>query len=249
MKRNLILIAGGLLFAATTAVSVLAEDVTPVLPETNSRAKLSDDDIGQNLESARLTSRVEKAKEVYQKLLLAPDGGIPEDLIKKSTCVAVLPDVLKAAFIAGGRFGKGIVSCKGVNDVWSPPAFYKLASGSIGFQIGAESTDFILFFMSEKAKRALLNTKFNLGADLGIAAGPVGRSATGGVDLDFTGIYSYARSQGLFAGVSIQGAMLEPDTDSNEAYYGKGVTVENILIDQSVSSVPTEAQAFLSILQ
>lgn len=166
------------------------------------------------------TARSQKAARVFTEIMAAPDKAIPKDLIDKAEAVAVFPNVIKAGFIIGGRGGSGVISRR-VKGGWSAPAFFKLGGGSVGLQIGASSTDFVLLFMNEDALKGLLEDKLEIGGEGSIAAGPVGRaaSASTNVTLD-AGILSYSRSKGLFAGLELKGVVIDPDNDDNEAVYG-----------------------------
>lgn len=196
----------------------------------------------------RFEARLEDARWVYQKLLNAPDGGIPERILKDTSCVAIVPGVLKAAFLVGGEFGKGVLSCKNEAGQWSIPAFIELGAGSFGWQIGAESTDLVLFFMGQQSKNVLLTSKLTIGADIGISAGPVGRSAEGSLGPRLSGIYSYAHSQGIFAGLAVKGAVLSPDAEANRAYYGRADGLQFILNRESAGPLPPKAEALVAML-
>jgi lipid-binding SYLF domain-containing protein len=166
------------------------------------------------------TARSQRAAKVFTEIMAAPDKAIPKDLIDKAEAVAVFPNVIKAGFILGGRGGNGVISRR-VRGGWSAPAFFKLGGGSIGLQIGASSTDFVLLFMNEEALKGLLEDKLEIGGEGSVAAGPVGRvaSASTNVTLD-AGILSYSRSKGLFAGLELKGVVIDPDNDDNLAVYG-----------------------------
>ncbi len=160
------------------------------------------------------------AARVFDQIMDAPDNSIPKELLDRAEAVAVFPGVLKAGFVVGGRGGSGLISRR-VTGGWSAPAFFKLGGASIGLQIGASKTDFVLLFMNEDAVRGLLEDKFEMGGEASAAAGPVGRaaSATTNLTLD-AGILSYSRSKGLFAGLELKGAVINPDNNLNEALYG-----------------------------
>ncbi len=194
-----------------------------------------------------VVDQVERASDVYRKLVDGVDGGIPEPLLVRADCIAVLPEVWKGAFIAGGRYGNGVVSCRDEERNWSSPAFISIISSSIGFQFGAEATDLVLVFVGKEAINTLLEGSVTLGGDVRVAAGPVGRSIEGKTDFTTTGIYSYARSKGLFAGFSLEGSVLRPDWDSNDAFYGKKVEARSILSGK-VDGMPEEGRAFVDLL-
>ena len=196
-----------------------------------------------------LAARVVRSLEVYQELVKAPDRAIPEPLLKDCKCVAIIPHVVKGAFVFGARHGKGVVSCRDPQGRWSPPAFFTLSGGSWGLQIGAEASDVVLFFMTERGAKSLLESKFTLGGTLGVAAGPVGRMAEASTDLKLNAeIYSYARSKGLFAGISLEGARLATDGKSIEKYYGEPVDTRAILFDHRVPRRPPEAAKLVGAL-
>jgi lipid-binding SYLF domain-containing protein len=166
------------------------------------------------------TERSQRAAKVFTEIMAAPDKSVPKDLLDKAEAVAVFPNVIKAGFIVGGRGGSGVISRR-LRGGWSAPAFFKLGGGSIGLQIGASSTDFVLLFMNEEALKGLLEDKFEVGGEGSIAAGPVGRAAAASTNLTLdAGILSYSRSKGLFAGLELKGVVINPDNDDNEAVYG-----------------------------
>ncbi len=166
------------------------------------------------------TARSQKAAKVFTEIMAAPDKGIPKDWLDKAEAVAVFPNVIKAGFIIGGRGGSGVISRR-VRGGWSAPAFFKLGGGSVGLQIGASSTDFVLLFMNEEALKGLLEDKLEIGGEGSIAAGPLGRAAAASTNATLdAGILSYSRSKGLFAGLELKGVVIDPDNDDNEAVYG-----------------------------
>jgi len=200
-------------------------------------------------DSAELAERVGKAREVYRELTGGADREIPKALLDECDCVAVFPGVIKAAIGFGGRYGKGVVTCRNSAGRWSPLAFFRLTGGSWGLQLGAESTDLVLFIMSERGARSLLESKFTLGGKLSVAAGPAGRSAEASTDAKFDAeIYSYARSRGLFAGLSLEGARLAPDGSANRGYYGTPVSARAILFDHEVPRRPADGDSLLGAL-
>jgi SH3 domain-containing YSC84-like protein 1 len=172
---------------------------------------------------------------------------IPTDIWSKARCVVVMPDVKKAAFIFGGEYGKGILSCRS-GERWSPPVFMQLAKGSWGFQAGAEEVDLVLLVMNEQGVQKLLQNKVTLGADASIAAGPLGRQGSVATDVALTAeIVAYSRAKGLFAGINLSGGVLRPDEDANTSVYGKGASSRTILASTAISA-PPEATAFLRAL-
>lgn len=197
----------------------------------------------------KLNEKVRTARDVFQELLRTPDRSVPQKLLESCRCIAVIPHVLKGAIGYGARFGQGIISCRDAQGHWSPPSFLKLTGGSIGFQIGAESSDIVLFFMTEHGARSLLGSKFTLGGKVSVAAGPAGRSAEASTDLKLDAeIYSYAKSKGLFAGVSLEGARLAPDRKANEVYYGAPVSAATLLFEHRAPRLPESTQEFLKAL-
>jgi lipid-binding SYLF domain-containing protein len=169
---------------------------------------------------ADATSQSQKAAQVFTEIMNIPDQAIPQKLLDKAEAIAVFPSVIKAGFIVGGRGGRGVISRR-VKGGWGAPAFFNLAGGSVGLQIGASSTDFVLLFMNDEALGGLLKDKFEIGGEGSVAAGPVGRSASASTDVLLkAGIISYSRSKGLFAGLELKGVNISPDNDTNLAVYG-----------------------------
>ena len=193
--------------------------------------------------------RLVDAKSVFQKLLNGPDGGFPEKLLKSSDCIAVLPNVLKAAFVLGGEYGRGVMSCKIKNNGWSAPAFIELRAASFGWQIGGKSTDLVMFIAGEKAKQVITSSKFTLGADISVTAGPVGREAEGGLGDGLEGVYSYAHSEGIFAGLALNGAEILADTSANRTYYSSDKDLTSFVLNNTpTSTLPEEARSFVMAL-
>lgn len=179
--------------------------------------------------------RLQASADVLSELMQTPDKGIPQDLLSSAQCIIIFPGVKKAAFVVGGEYGKGFAECRGANHTgWRAPAAVTLAGGSVGFQIGAESTDLILVVRNEHGMQSLLSDKFTLGADVSAAAGPVGRSAAADTDLKLNAeILAYSRAKGLFAGVALNGATIRQDLDANAALYGgKRLTSREILTSE-----------------
>lgn len=163
----------------------------------------------------------QKATKTLDEIMAISDKSIPADLLQKARAVAVFPNVVKGAFIIGGQGGKGLISRRVRGEGWGPPAVFKLGGGSIGFQIGGSSTDVVMLFMTEDSLKNLLEDKFEIGAEASAAAGPVGRTAKAATDAQLQAqILSYSRSKGLFAGISLSGAVISPDNDANNALYG-----------------------------
>jgi lipid-binding SYLF domain-containing protein len=200
--------------------------------------KLSDDEV----------KRLSEAATVVTELRTAPDNGIPQDLWSKAQCVVVIPSMKKAAFLVGGEYGSGVMSCKNGND-WSSPVFMQLAKGSVGFQIGAQSTDLVLVVMNKRGMDKLLGNKVTLGADMSVAAGPVGRTASAATDAQLNAeMLSYSRSQGLFAGVNLSGGALKADKDAMARAYGPGVSERDVAFGV-VRQALEPAAAFLNALR
>jgi lipid-binding SYLF domain-containing protein len=174
-------------------------------------------------------ARTHKAAEVFKEIMDTPDRGIPHDLLHNAQCIAIIPGDKKFAFIFGGTYGRGLATCRSSHG-WSAPIFIAIDGGSVGYQIGGSSTDLVLLFMNQHALRSLLSDKFKLGADASVAAGPVGRSAAAATDLKLNAeILSYSRSKGLFAGVSLDGAVVQADKSGDRAMYGADVNRHEIL--------------------
>lgn len=195
-------------------------------------------------------NRIENAGEVMAEILNIPED-IPQDLLDKAECVIVLPSVMKAAFIIGGSYGRGVMTCRSgpdFNGRWSAPAMMALEAGSVGFQIGGQATDFVLLVMNKRGAGSILTSKVKLGGDVAAAAGPKGRDATASTDVTMRAeILSYSRSRGLFAGISLEGSTLRPDNDGNERLYGKGTTGKAIVIDSKIGP-PASAKLLISTL-
>jgi lipid-binding SYLF domain-containing protein len=195
-------------------------------------------------------NRIENAGKVMVEILNIPDD-IPQDLLDKAECVIVLPSVMKAAFIVGGSYGRGVMTCRSgpdFNGRWSAPAMMALEGGSVGFQIGGEATDFVLLVMNKRGADSILTSQVKLGADVAAAAGPKGRDAAASTDVTMRAeILSYSRSRGLFAGVSLEGSTLRPDNDGNERLYGKGTSSQDIVIHSKIRP-PASAHLLISTL-
>ncbi len=200
----------------------------------------------QDLE--KLGERAEDAAAVLDEVMGTPEAAIPEKLLEGARCVAVIPRVVKVGFIFGGRHGRGLLSCR-VGDGWSRPSYIAITGGSFGLQIGAQATDFVLVFANQRAAKALTSHKITLGGDASVSAGPVGRTAEIATDVTFrTEIYSYSRSKGLFAGLSLEGSSLRVDRDANEAVYDEDIAADVLLFD-AAGTVPNEVAPFLRALQ
>lgn len=196
-------------------------------------------------------NRLENAGTVIQEILDVPDN-IPQDLLDKARCVVVLPSVLKAAFVVGGSYGRGVMVCRtgrDFNGPWGAPAMYALEGGSVGFQIGGEATDFVILVMNNRGMSSLLHSKVKLGADASIAAGPKGRTASADTDAYMRAeMLSYSRARGVFAGVSLEGTTLRPDGDANARLYGQGITAAAI-VEESKVEAPEAGHKLVGRLQ
>ena len=194
------------------------------------------------------TKRIEDAAIVLRELHAAPDQDVPLDLWEKASCVMVVPSLKKAAFIFGGEYGKGLMSCRN-NGVWSPPVFMRIGKGSWGLQFGAQTVDLVLLVMNDKGVEQLLRNRVSLGAEASIAAGPVGRDARAATDLQLRAeILSYSRTQGIFAGINLSGGVIRDDRDDNADLYGKGITAKQILLDGRVQ-LPGITRQFIEALK
>jgi lipid-binding SYLF domain-containing protein len=196
-------------------------------------------------------NRLENAGTVIQEILDIPDN-IPQDLLDKARCVVVMPSVMKAAFIVGGSYGRGVMVCRTGKDFsgpWGAPAMYALEGGSVGLQIGGEATDFVILVMNDRGMKSLLHSKVKLGADASIAAGPKGRTASADTDAYMRAeMLSYSRARGVFAGISLDGTTLRPDGDANGRLYGQGVTAATI-IEESKVEAPAAGHKLVERLQ
>jgi len=200
-------------------------------------------------DAAKQGKKLTDAAVVYHELVSASDRAVPKELLEDCKCVAVLPGVLKAALGYGARHGSGVMTCRTASG-WSAPAFVNISGGSLGLQIGAESTDLVLFFMNDRGARSLINgSRITLGGKASVAAGPFGRSGEAATNLELKSeIYSYARTKGLFAGLSLEGARLAPNHEDITNYYGRGVTYKQLLFGAGPPSMPAEAQDFIKSL-
>jgi len=195
----------------------------------------------------------DRMKESYQvmKEILGMPESIPKDLLDKAECIVIYPSVKKAAFIVGGSYGRGVITCRkgeDFNGPWSAPAMYALEGGSFGFQIGAEATDFVLLVMNESGANSVMSSKVKLGADASAAAGPKGRSTSAETDIVMKAeILSYSRAQGLFAGVSLAGSTLRSDDGANKTVYGREISAKEIVREGKVKP-PSAASGLLALL-
>ena len=172
----------------------------------------------------KVTDRVQAAADVLNEIQGAPDRGIPEEVLRSSQCVAVVPSMLKGGFIVGARYGRGLASCR-TSKGWSAPAFFTVEGGSFGFQIGGQAVDLVMLVMNDNGMKRLLSSKFELGADASVAAGPIGRHAEGNTDWKMRAeVLTYSRARGIFAGISLNGAAVKQDKDSTREFYGHMVS-------------------------
>jgi lipid-binding SYLF domain-containing protein len=194
------------------------------------------------------SKRLNDAAAVFSEIMSAPDKGIPQEMLGHAHCIVIVPDLKTGAFIVGGKYGKGYLSCrnKGASG-WSAPGTVRIEGGSVGFQIGGSSTDLIMLVMNERGADKLLSSKFTLGAEGSVAAGPVGRTATAQTDAQLhADILSWSRSQGLFAGLALEGATLRQDLDDNNTIYGK--RLENRQIVTGHKRIPASAVKLIKLL-
>lgn len=194
--------------------------------------------------------RIEAAATVMKEILGMPDG-IPKDLLSKADCIVIYPSVKKAAFIVGGSYGRGLITCRRGKDFsgsWSAPAMFALEGGSFGFQIGAQATDFVLLVINESGAKSVLSSKVKLGGDASVAAGPVGRDTSAETDIVMKAeILSYSRAKGLFAGVSLEGSTMRSDDGANKALYGRELSAKEIVREGKVKP-PASAARLLAVL-
>jgi lipid-binding SYLF domain-containing protein len=195
-------------------------------------------------------SQLEKANNVLNEIMRTPDKGVPNDLLERAVCVGIVPSQIKAAFLVGGTYGRGVLVCRRQGDgPWGAPSMFSLGAGSVGFQIGGESTDVVFLVMNGAGAKKLVQDEVKLGADISVTAGPVGRTAEGATDAQLHAeILSYSRTRGLFAGVSLSGAAFKQDRDANKELYGREVTAKDILVDGEVTA-PAEAASLEASLK
>jgi lipid-binding SYLF domain-containing protein len=212
-------------------IVLAAVAITPLLAVDNEPAK-----------------RLREAASVFSEVMAAPDRGIPQDLLEKAHCIVIVPGLKTAAFVVGGKYGKGYLSCRNKSGAgWSAPGTVRIEGGSVGFQIGGSATDLIMLVMSERGADKLLSSKFTLGGEASVAAGPVGRTATAQTDAQMHAeILSWSRSQGLFAGLALEGATLRQDLDDNATLYG--TKLENRDIVTGGRPAPQAAAKLMGLL-
>jgi SH3 domain-containing YSC84-like protein 1 len=198
----------------------------------------------------KVADRLWESARVIDELIKGPDSGIPKDLLKKANCVAVIPAVKKAAFGFGGQYGRGAVSCRKNegNGTYGPPSMISIGGGSFGLQLGGQSVDLVMLFMTPNSMQSLLKDKVTLGGDAAAAAGPVGRNASAETNATFHAeILTYAKSKGLFAGISLKGSSLRPDGEANTSLYGMKIEAKDILTDAKLR-IPGNAVKFIDAL-
>jgi lipid-binding SYLF domain-containing protein len=195
---------------------------------------------------SKAVDRVQAAADVLNEIEAAPDAGIPQEVLGSAECVAVVPSMLKGGFIVGAKYGRGLASCRTAKG-WSAPAFFVVAGGSFGFQIGGQAVDLVMLIMNDNGMKHLLSSEFALGADASVAAGPVGRHAEGNTDWKMRAeVLTYSRARGLFAGVTLNGASIKQDKDSTREFYGRMVPFKTALTGEI--DPPPAANAFLTTL-
>src|SRR5215471_8688667 len=183
--------------------------------------------------------RLSDATSVFNEIMATPDKGIPQDLLEKAHCIVLVPGLKQAGFVVGGKYGRGFASCRRSGGGWSAPAAMRVEGGSFGFQIGASETDVVVLVMNDGGMRRLLSDKFTLGGDATVAAGPIGRDTSAQTDaVMHAEMLSYSRSRGLFAGISLEGATLRPDKETNRELYGRDVNSRDI-VTRMKSPAPT----------
>src|ERR1035438_9431304 len=225
MRKSLVLLL--LVCFLTPILYATADDDTKTAPEPNTKA----------------SGRVEAAGTVLDEIQAAPDQRIPEEILGSAECVAVVPSLLNGGFVIGGRYGKGVASCRTPKG-WSAPAFFTIGGGSFGLQIGGQATDLVMLIMNKGGMNNLLSSQFKLGADASAAAGPVGRHAAADTDWKMRAeVLTYSRSRGLFAGLELSGAVIKQDKDSTREFYGRMVPFKTSL--KGEIEAPKTAYPFL----
>ncbi len=192
-------------------------------------------------------NRLQGAADVLSEVMGAPDGGVPAEVIGDAKCIAIVPSMKKGGFVVGAAYGKGVASCRTANG-WSAPAFFAVKGGSFGFQIGAQEVDLVMLIMNDGGMRNLLASKFKLGADASVAAGPVGRQAEGATDWKMRAeVLTYSRARGVFAGITLSGAVISQHQDDTRAFYGRMVPFRTILTGRIAP--PRESEAWINALR
>jgi len=192
------------------------------------------------------TKIINESATVFNEIMAAPDKGIPQDILNKAQCIGIIPNLKRAGFIVGAKYGKGILTCR-TSDGWSAPSIVRVEGGSVGFQIGAGETDLVFVVQNKSGQEKLMSDKFTVGGDASVMAGPVGRTGEAQTDaMMHAEILSYSRARGVFAGISLEGATLRPDKDDNAALYGRPFTQQEILT--GAAKRPPEARPLYSTL-
>ncbi len=192
----------------------------------------------------KLVDRLNNATHVLNEIMATPDKSIPTSILSNATCVAVVPSYKKAAFVIGGDYGQGVVTCKTANGKWSAPAFIQMAGGSFGFQIGGQATDLVLIAVNQRGFQDLLKSKFKIGGDAAASAGPVGRNAAAATNITLKAeLLTYSRSQGLFAGIDLNGTVVNQNTEDTRTFYGHDVPFATIL--KGEVATPPSARPFV----
>ena len=231
---------------------LIASSMAILLMLALAAVSFADDDDAKKTDISDEIDRIADANTVVKEVLAIPENGIPQEMLDNAAAVIVIPDLLKAGFVAGVKSGNGVMSAH-TGSGWTVPCFVKLAGGSIGWQAGVESTDLVLVFMSEKHVQKLLNGEFTLGADASVAVGPVGRQAGVATNENAkSAVYTYSRSKGVFAGISLDGSKISVDKESNERIYGAGSNPHNVMYGggqgQAATKAPAEAEEFKTTL-
>ena len=199
-------------------------------------------------ERDKVVSRMDDSSKILNELLAAPDKGIPNDVFQNAKCVAVVPSMVKGGFVFGAEHGRGVATCRIANHDWSAPAFFVITGGSWGLQIGVQAADVVMLIMNDQGMRDLLSSEFKLGANGSVAAGPVGRDASASTDWKLKAeVLTYSRARGLFAGLTLNGAVIKQDDDSTRALYGRMVGFRQTLLGQV--KAPAEADTFLATVR
>lgn len=194
-------------------------------------------------------ARLDDSAKVLNELLAAKDDGIPDNVFKNAKCVAVVPSMIKGGFVFGAEHGRGVATCRTSNG-WSAPAFFTVSGGSWGAQIGGQAIDLVMLFMTDEGAKHLLDAKFNMGGDASVAAGPVGRDASANTDWKFkTGVLTYSRTRGIFAGISLKGAVIRQDDDSTMAFYGRNVSFRELLTGAVPNPHDSASQRFIATVR
>lgn len=193
------------------------------------------------------TKLIDESANVFNEIVSAPDSTIPQKILNRAQCIGIVPNLKRAGFIVGGKYGKGVLTCRTANNAWSAPSIIKIEGGSFGAQIGAGETDVVFVVQNKSGEEKLMQDKFTIGADASVMAGPVGRSGQAETDAQMHAeILAYSRSRGLFAGVALGGSTLRPDNQENAALYGRSVTQQDILAGNM--RPPASARSLLSAL-